>query len=324
MKKCLSAVLFTFAAYAGYVNVYEAYKNPSNREVNRKNSVHAARRIKEEFCFAVVGDTRDNPAIFKTILEGIRNDPEIEFAVHLGDLVVQPSRHRFDTELGFVREKLSIPWLQTCGNHDVSSGRELYEKVFGYFYYSFAAAGNLFIVLDTSNSVNLDYWQRQWLANVLRDQAAAKNKFVFMHVPPNDPRPGEYRGLQDRVYAEELMAQLRAAGIDMVFAGHIRGHYTGDWNGLPFTLTNGAGEIYGDAEDPAHFFHYVKVRVTGGEFKVEVVRFDPPVIAGLSRIMSKLGGYANEFLTSFGLLLGTLILCLAAFRRNGVTRHNGA
>ena len=57
-----------------------------------------------------------------------------------------------------------------------------------------------------------------------------------------------------------------------IFAGHIHGYFAGEWDGVPYTITAGAGApLYGT--DPKHFFHhYLKVTLQGGEVQIKVQR----------------------------------------------------
>jgi hypothetical protein len=57
-----------------------------------------------------------------------------------------------------------------------------------------------------------------------------------------------------------------------IFAAHIHSYFSGDWNGVPYTITAGAGApLYGT--DPAHFFyHYLKVTLKDGRVQVRVQR----------------------------------------------------
>jgi serine/threonine-protein phosphatase CPPED1 len=57
-----------------------------------------------------------------------------------------------------------------------------------------------------------------------------------------------------------------------IFAGHIHGYFSGDLDGVPFTITAGAGApLHGT--DPEHFFyHYLRVTPSGSEAHIEVQR----------------------------------------------------
>ena len=72
------------------------------------------------------------------------------------------------------------------------------------------------------------------------------------------------------------MDVLRGHRITHIFCSHIHGYFTGDWEGIPYTISGGAGApLVGT--DPAHFFyHYLKVRVRGGTVTVEPVPVTPP------------------------------------------------
>ena len=49
------------------------------------------------------------------------------------------------------------------------------------------------------------------------------------------------------------MALFKKYKVTHIFAGHIHGYYTGTWDGMPYTITGGAGaQLYGS--DPEHVF----------------------------------------------------------------------
>jgi hypothetical protein len=57
-----------------------------------------------------------------------------------------------------------------------------------------------------------------------------------------------------------------------VFAGHIHSYFSGNWDGIPCTITAGAGApLYGT--DPEHFFyHYLEVTLKEGKVSLQVQR----------------------------------------------------
>jgi hypothetical protein len=69
-----------------------------------------------------------------------------------------------------------------------------------------------------------------------------------------------------------LAALFRRYRVTHVFAGHIHSYFTGNWDGVPYTITAGAGApLYGT--DPQHFFyHYLKVTLTDGKIDIKVQR----------------------------------------------------
>lgn len=124
----------------------------------------------------------------------------------------------------------------------------------------------------------------------LATQAAdAKQKglrvFVNMHMPTQDPRPehteptpsahnmGEGTA-PDNAMLEQAAA---AAAVDGVFAGHIKGQWIYEAQGVPYFIDGGAGgEVYvGDAEevgvDYGYWHGFRLLRVTGARIETDAV-----------------------------------------------------
>ena len=95
---------------------------------------------------------------------------------------------------------------------------------------------------------------------------------MFLHVPLFDPRGGENHHCLPEATGRRLAALFRQYRVTHIFAGHIHSYFSGNWDGVPYTITGGAGApLYGT--DPKHFFyHYLKVTLQGGEVQVEVQR----------------------------------------------------
>ena len=85
----------------------------------------------------------------------------------------------------------------------------------------------------------------------------------FFHIPLFDPRGGENHHCLRPELATRLVALFKKYRVTHVFAGHIHSYYTGAWDGVPYTITAGAGaKLYGT--DPQHvFYHYLKVTIQG-------------------------------------------------------------
>jgi len=101
------------------------------------------------FCFAVLGDNKNSHNTFQVLLQHINRDPDIVFAIDLGDLVFDGEKEKYRYFFDQVRASLQLPLLTVIGNHELrEKGRGLYYDIFGPFYY--------FVVLDNANEVGLD------------------------------------------------------------------------------------------------------------------------------------------------------------------------
>ena len=143
----------------------------------------------EKFAFAVFGDNKDGDALFDALLRDISRKKEASFAVDMGDLVPRGRRREFRSFIGELQDDLNIPLVTVIGNHDRRHGSSRnYREIFGNTYYHFSIGRNEFIVLDASAKTRLDAAQRLWLEGVLEKSQSADNRYVFMHIPPFDPR----------------------------------------------------------------------------------------------------------------------------------------
>lgn len=222
------------------------------------------------FCFAVFGDNRDNDNVFADLLDEVEDDQEISFAIHLGDLVHYGGKSEYCNSLKLIQEHFHKPLLTIVGNHDIRGiGGRFYRKIFGPFYYSFQIGKTFFIVADTSKSKKVDKQQKRWLeAELLRSQNCLI--LVFAHQPLYDPREGHHHCLSPRV-GNELMMLFHKYHVAHIFHGHIHSYFQGIWNGLPYTISAGAGAPLAGKGPEHYFFHYIKVRITPQNLHLEVV-----------------------------------------------------
>jgi 3',5'-cyclic AMP phosphodiesterase CpdA len=236
-------------------------------------------------------------------LKDINYRKEMSFAIDVGDLVSSGKRRFFRQFLKEVQGNLAIPLITAIGNHDLNKGSsDCYREVFGETYYSFRIGQNYFIVLYATTESRFDKTERQWLEEELKKAQTSKARFVFMHVPPFDPRgDGFHKCLKD---GEDLLGLFRRYKVTHLFASHIHGYFSGVWEGVPYTITGGAGARL-QGNDPNHFFHhYVTVHVQQGAAKTEVRRIDR------EGILVRLFDFFEDNVFEWGLLVGAGILLL--------------
>jgi hypothetical protein len=251
-----------------------------------------------EFTFAVFGDNKGNKSIFEPLLKDIDHDTEIVFAIDVGDLVSEGERGKYRRFLNQVKENLTIPFLTAIGNHDLSNGSPRnYQEIFGSTFYSFQVGQSYFIVLDATTESGFNKAERKWLEDELQKAQALKARFVFMHVPPFDPRGNGFNKCLPEKDREDLLDLFRRYNVTHLFASHIHGYFSGVWEGISYTITGGAGgKLQGD--DPEHFFHhYIKVHVSNGKVDLMVKRIDrESPLASFFDLM-------EDFLLEWGLLI---------------------
>ena len=188
----------------------------NKREISRIKIAHS-----DDFIFAVFGDNKGNYSFFEPLLQDIDHDKEIAFAIDVGDLVSDAKRGQYRRFLNQVQENLTIPLLTATGNHDFNSnnGFDNYKNIFGPTYYAFQVGQYSFIVLDATNGSGFDKTQRQWLENELQKAQDVKARFIFMHIPPFDPRGGGfYLPEKDR---NDLLDLFKRYKVTHLFTSHI-------------------------------------------------------------------------------------------------------
>ena len=292
-----SLFILGFVAFEFWDNyIPPAVQDRNKREISR------IKVDSTDFSFAVFGDHKGHEFVFEPLLRDVDRDKEVAFAIELGDLVRQGRRWFYRRLLYEIEKNLTLPFLAVIGNHDLYRGSTNYREIFGPTYYSFQIGENDFIFLDTSARFQFDRAERQWLETELQKSQASKVRFVFMHVPPFDPRgPGFYKKLSEKE-GKDLLDLFRRYNVTHLFGSHIHGYFSGLWEGVPYTITGGAGAgLHG--KDPQHFFHhYIKVRVSGGKVETEVRRID----VKNTRVKDFLS-FMKDYGPGWGLFTGLLI-----------------
>jgi 3',5'-cyclic AMP phosphodiesterase CpdA len=242
------------------------------RDWNSRNLARLQALKGDTLTFAVLGDNRNNPAVFEALLKQMARDPGLEFAIHLGDMVPSGELKNYQDFFHSLQNYLKLPLLAVIGNHELSQDPDgrLYREIFGPRDFAFRLGGSYFIVLDDAGKASPGEKQVQWLEAELKKAQTCRTRLVFLHVPLFDPRVGDQPHALPPQTGRRLAALFREYQVTHIFAGHIHGYFDGRWDGLPFTISAGAGApLYGS--DPAHFFfHYLVVTVKGAKVQVEV------------------------------------------------------
>ena len=222
--------------------------------------------------FAVFGDNRGNLPVFERLLRQMARDADLQFAVHLGDMVDKGELDGYRSFFLSLRQHLPMPCLTVIGNHELSGDQEgkLYTEIFGPRNYGFHLGGHYFIILDDAAKSGPDSAQIRWLEGELQKARAYRTRLVFLHSPLFDPRGGEHHHCLPPEPASRLLALFKKYQVTRVFAAHIHSYFDGHWDGVPYNITAGAGaKLYGT--DPEHFFfHYLKVTLKGGQVHIQV------------------------------------------------------
>jgi predicted phosphodiesterase len=219
------------------------------------------------FVFAVVGDSRSGPQVYRRILDAVSADGS-EFLVHTGDLVNQGTEAQW-LDFQALMAGFILPFYPVPGNHDSLNG-----KLDGYLRYSGAPAahysfdyGPLHLAMADSHNGGIGADELAWL----RDDLSATDqplKMVFLHHPPFDPDGSDHI----MAYGNEpFMALMAEMGVDYVIAGHIHAYARAERDGVVYLYTGGGGApLYTDGH-PLAFHHYLRITVQGQDVSIEVV-----------------------------------------------------
>jgi 3',5'-cyclic AMP phosphodiesterase CpdA len=242
----------------------------NNKEISRVKVADP-----EDFAFAVLGDNKGNYFFFEPLLHDIDHNAGIDFAIDVGDLVSEGGKGKYRHFLNQVQENLAIPFLTAIGNHDLNNGSsDNYLEIFGPTYYTFQIGQSYFIILDATTESGFDKPERQWLEDELQKAQTSKARFIFMHVPPFDPRGSGFNKCLPEKDRKDLLDLFRRYKVSHLFASHIHGYFSDVWEGVPYTITGGAGGGL-QGSDPQHFFHhYIKVHVHDGKVDTTVQRVE--------------------------------------------------
>jgi len=249
-----------------------------DHERNKKEISRIKAYDPSDFTFAVFGDNKGNISIFKPLLRDIDDRIDIDFAIDLGDLVDGGNNAHYRRFLNQLQDNLAIPVLAVIGNHDLSKGGSShYQEIFGPTYYSFQIGQGYFTILDAISEQGFDKTERKWLEDELKKAQVSKARFVFMHVPPFDPRGGGFDKCLPERDRRDLLDLFRRYNVTHLFASHIHGYFTGVWEGVPYTITGGAGAGLQGSGSQHFFHHYVEVHVNDGKVDTTVRQIDSEV-----------------------------------------------
>lgn len=312
--KIILAVIFSIVGFLILENILPIGDgNWNEKQINKINSENSSGR----FCFAVMGDNKNGFSTFNNIIDDVNNKKPL-FAIDVGDLVYDGEKGKYrifyDTIL-----KSEVPFLVGIGNHDITEGgRANYFDIFGNFYYSFSYNNSLFIVLDNANQVNIDPQQMKFLDDELKKNF--ENKFVFMHVPPFDPREYvkifgfnqsvEHR-MSDQENAKEFMDLVSKYNVTNVFASHIHGYFNETRENISYIITGGAGGEMVTADPQHYFYHYIETCVNGGNVTYNVVKFKSPGQTSVDRLLYTGWLYFSYFVVVNKYQIVVVILFLA-------------
>jgi len=231
------------------------------------------RPAKDEFSFAVIGDSRGYGALgyatFEEIMERLK-DENLSFLVLLGDCVYKgtPYFHMYFKSEWSEELATKYPTFYLPGNHDIGKDFTLseFEDQYGPAIFSFEHQGNLFIFLNVLPEPYTIDGSIAFLESMLPFDRSAYNKvFVFMHAPITVQSTHSTKKVID---GDKLFPLFKDLGVDYVYAGDYHGYFREEHDGIDYIVTGGGGAKLIKAKF-GQFYHalIVTVRRDGGVFE---------------------------------------------------------
>ncbi|MDH3975826.1 MAG: hypothetical protein OEV42_16255 [Deltaproteobacteria bacterium] len=273
----------------------------------------APKRADDNFKFMVFGESRGGENVFKRILGDI-NYRKPAFAISCGDMVENASAGAYKNFIKDI-ETVTVPFLTVPGSAEVGEGGgSLYEDNFGATYYSFDYKKAHFIILDNGDG-RISEEQFLWLEKDLM-QNKAVNTFVFMHLPPFDPRPGRPGLMKVAGQNQRLSSLFEKYHVSIVFTSGIHSYFKEEVKGVTYIVTGGGGSELASTDS---FYNYLIVEVTGDKVKDKLIKLTAPPVSWYSTLFYKVKVYVkNSFQThpvkSFFLSIVLLIILSVIFR----------
>jgi len=225
-----------------------------------------------EYTFLVVSDTHGHGEFFTAATE---NEQDALFIIHLGDFTASGAREQYSAFLEQCK-LLSMPVLTVPGNHDVkNNGAGLYNDYFGPANRSFTLGGIKYVLCDTSD-LSASEETLRWLDGQLDGPG---KKVLFTHVPPRDPPGGDHSFIDER-NAGQFIELLARRDVDALFSGHVHCYSESTLGDMLLIVSGGGGGPLYAGESEGGFHHYLRVRVTGDEMKVEAVPLEISPVPG--------------------------------------------
>jgi hypothetical protein len=226
-----------------------------------------------EYKFMVFGEASGGEHVFDRIISDVNYRKPL-FVVSAGDMLDSSDSSAYDDFLKKIG-KVRLPFLTVPGSKEVAAGGlTLYQDYLGAAYYSFEYKDAHFLFLD-NGAGSLSEEQFLWLDRELM-QSKAINKFVFMHLPPVDPRPGRESPLSKGGQFKRLSSILEKYKVNYAFSAGIHSYFKEEIAGVTYVISGGAGSELASADS---YYNYVIVDVKGSEVKDKVIKLNAPPLA---------------------------------------------
>jgi len=207
LRRTALATLFAAATACMTMTPFDA--DPGERDLTRKHLEALAKRSPPaKFKFIALGDVHDEYDDLARTVEIINARTDIEFVAVAGDMTDRGLRQELEWSQEIL-SRLRVPFLTAIGNHDaLSSGAEIYRKMYGPLDYRFRFGGIEFVFF---NSNSLEFPDQavprfDWLDEQLSAATDARAIVLITHYPPVFP-PDKPEGIYDPAGYERLFAK---------------------------------------------------------------------------------------------------------------------
>jgi hypothetical protein len=225
----------------------------------------------ERFRIAEFADVQEKIGTVGDIYARMNADPTIRFVLMSGDLTNRGTWKQLDR---FQREMraLRVPIYATLGNHELGSRDDQFHDFFGRGNFSFVFRGARFTMMDSASATLSP------IAHDMLDQWLAEGRSSFhlvgMHIPPLDPIGLRQGGFASRMEANDVLARLAAAGVNLTVYGHVHSFYAFANAGMPAYISGGGGAIPERLDGIGRHFLTVDIDPDTQLFQVGIVRVD--------------------------------------------------
>ncbi len=255
------SIFFIFLSFFTYASIeYFELKNivPINQvSLTKLKNIN----FRDNINIGVIGDTKEGFEVFKALVEKAKRDG-CKIIIHTGDIVrfndLRLYRYVYE-EVRELVENENIPIFVLPGNHDTwrhshrGYSNANFNKFFGGMPLFLNINNNALILINNSN-YKIDNKTINLVESFLNKHKFNK-KFLFAHVPTEDPRPNHSHCL-NKEYAKIMENFIKKNRFDKVFFSHIHSYYTYKIKNIPCYISGGGGASLWDGN-----YHYLHLTI---------------------------------------------------------------
>jgi len=165
----------------------ESKNQPSDINKTAIQRIQAKNDEHDTIRFVFMGDTQRHYDEAKDFVNAVNKLKNIDFVIHGGDITDFGMSKEY-TWIHDLMKNLTVPYVALIGNHDVlGHGKDVYQKIYGDFNFSFVFRKTRFICLNT-NALEFDYSTAvpdfDYMMSFLKDTIGIERTVVVMHAPP--------------------------------------------------------------------------------------------------------------------------------------------